>query len=37
LMRDKVPSLSPAIEEVIQKALAKNPEERYPIELNVKN
>ncbi|GAC1474139.1 MAG: hypothetical protein PVSMB5_26510 [Ktedonobacteraceae bacterium] len=29
LMREKVPSLSPAIEEVIQKALAKNPEERY--------
>ena len=30
LMREKVPSLSPAIEEVIQKSLAKNPEERYP-------
>jgi serine/threonine protein kinase len=29
LMREKVPSLSPAIEEVIQKSLAKNPEERY--------
>ncbi len=29
LMREKVPSLSPAIEEVIQKALAKNPKERY--------
>jgi serine/threonine protein kinase len=28
-MREKVPSLSPAIEEVIQKALAKNPKERY--------
>lgn len=28
-MREKVPSLSSAIEEVVQKALAKNPEERY--------
>ena len=29
LMREKVSSLSPAIEEVIQKSLAKNPDERY--------
>jgi serine/threonine protein kinase/tetratricopeptide (TPR) repeat protein len=29
LMREKVPSLSPEIEEVIQKSLAKNPEDRY--------
>ena len=29
LMREKVSSLSSAIEEVIQKALAKHPEERY--------
>ena len=29
LMREKVLSLSSAIEDVIQKALAKNPEERY--------
>ncbi len=28
-MREKVPSLSLAIEEVVQKALAKNPKERY--------
>lgn len=28
-MREKVPSLSPAIEEVVMKALAKNPCERY--------
>jgi serine/threonine protein kinase/Tfp pilus assembly protein PilF len=28
-MREKVPSLSATIEEVIQKALAKNPKERY--------
>src|SRR5262245_9143478 len=28
-MRKKVPSLSPAIEEAVQKALAKKPEERF--------
>lgn len=28
-MREKVPSLSTTIEEVVQKALAKNPKERY--------
>jgi serine/threonine protein kinase/tetratricopeptide (TPR) repeat protein len=29
LMHEQVPSLSPAIEEVIQRSLAKNPEDRY--------
>jgi serine/threonine protein kinase len=28
-MREKVPSLSPAIEDVVQKALAKSPKERF--------